>query len=210
MPGPTARPNEAREYALLLFLYNTGARVSEAKQLKVRDLQIGRGSGGYDLVTLHGKGGRRANARFGRKLNAFWPIRSSVAPPMTLLRQQARKAVYPLRGLSAHRTLRGSRAGTGRQNDNAACDPSHDGLPPGARRRRHQYRPRLAWPCLDQHHQHLCRDRPHPESSGSGPLRGRSATAGSIMEGGQESHGLSEILVSQEVCCGVLRRELLL
>ena len=46
------------EYALLLFLYNTGARVSEAKQLKVRDLQIGRGSGGYDLVTLHGKGGK--------------------------------------------------------------------------------------------------------------------------------------------------------
>lgn len=47
-----------REYALLLFLYNTGARVSEAIQLKVRDLQIGGGNGGHDLVTLHGKGGR--------------------------------------------------------------------------------------------------------------------------------------------------------
>ena len=46
------------EYALLLFLYNTGARVSEATQIKVSDLQIGHGSGGYDLATLHGKGGR--------------------------------------------------------------------------------------------------------------------------------------------------------
>jgi integrase/recombinase XerD len=46
------------EYALLLFLYNTGARVTEAVQLKVRDLQIGSGNGGHDLATLHGKGGR--------------------------------------------------------------------------------------------------------------------------------------------------------
>ena len=46
------------EYALLLFLYNTGARVSEATQLKVRDLQIGRGNSGHDLATLHGKGGK--------------------------------------------------------------------------------------------------------------------------------------------------------
>jgi len=46
------------EYALLLFLYNTGARVSEATHLKVRDLQIGRGKSGHDLATLHGKGGK--------------------------------------------------------------------------------------------------------------------------------------------------------
>lgn len=46
------------EYALLLFLYNTGARVSEATQLRVCDLQIGSRNGGHDLVTLHGKGGR--------------------------------------------------------------------------------------------------------------------------------------------------------
>ena len=46
------------EYALLLFLYNTGARVSEAAQLKVRDLQIGRGKGGHDLAALRGKGGK--------------------------------------------------------------------------------------------------------------------------------------------------------
>ena len=46
------------EYALLLFLYNTGARVSEATQLKVSDLQIGRGNAGHDLANLRGKGGK--------------------------------------------------------------------------------------------------------------------------------------------------------
>jgi len=40
------------------FCYNTGARVSEATQLKVSDLQIGRGNGGHDLANLHGKGGK--------------------------------------------------------------------------------------------------------------------------------------------------------
>lgn len=57
---PDRRTKRGRsEYALLLFLYNTGARVSEATHLKVRDLQIGRCSGGHDLATLHGKGGKK-------------------------------------------------------------------------------------------------------------------------------------------------------
>jgi site-specific recombinase XerD len=46
------------EYALLLFLYNTGARVSEATQMKVGDLQINLRNGGHALATLHGKGGK--------------------------------------------------------------------------------------------------------------------------------------------------------
>jgi integrase/recombinase XerD len=48
----------ASEYALLLFLYNTGASVSEATQMKVGDLQIGRRNSGHGLATLHGKGGK--------------------------------------------------------------------------------------------------------------------------------------------------------
>ena len=46
------------EYALLLFLYNSGARVSEATQLRMADMQIGRTDGGHALVTLNGKGGK--------------------------------------------------------------------------------------------------------------------------------------------------------
>ena len=46
------------EHALLLFLYKTGARVSEAIQLRVGDLQINGRAGGHALVSLHGKAGK--------------------------------------------------------------------------------------------------------------------------------------------------------
>ena len=52
-------PRGRVEHALLLFLYNTGARVSEATALAVRDLEPGRQNGRHALVTLHGKGGKR-------------------------------------------------------------------------------------------------------------------------------------------------------
>jgi integrase/recombinase XerD len=44
------------EHALLLFLYNTGARVSEATNLQVGNLEIGRHNNRHALVTLCGKG----------------------------------------------------------------------------------------------------------------------------------------------------------
>jgi integrase/recombinase XerD len=47
-------PQGQAEHALLLFLYNTGARVSEVTRLQVGDLQIGR-HGNHALVTLCGK-----------------------------------------------------------------------------------------------------------------------------------------------------------
>ena len=40
-------------------LYNTGARVSEAAQLKVSDLHVARSDSGHALVTLHGKRNKR-------------------------------------------------------------------------------------------------------------------------------------------------------
>ncbi len=45
-----------RDYALLLFLYNTGARASEVAQLKVADLRIPDVDRGNAFVMLHGKG----------------------------------------------------------------------------------------------------------------------------------------------------------
>ena len=47
-----------RERALLLFLYHTGARASEAAQLKVGAVQLAGSSSGQSLVTLRGKGGK--------------------------------------------------------------------------------------------------------------------------------------------------------
>ncbi len=54
----TQTPRGRIEHALLLFLYNTGARVSEATALVAGDLQVGRGKGEHALVHILGKGGR--------------------------------------------------------------------------------------------------------------------------------------------------------
>lgn len=47
----------SRDYALLLFLYNTGARADEAAQLTIGDLELhGRNRKSQSFVQLHGKG----------------------------------------------------------------------------------------------------------------------------------------------------------
>jgi site-specific recombinase XerD len=46
------------EAAVLAFMYNTGARVSEVAQLTVGDLQLDPRRRSYSLVTLLGKGGK--------------------------------------------------------------------------------------------------------------------------------------------------------
>jgi site-specific recombinase XerD len=49
---PEGRPNAQRDRALLLFLYNTGARAQEASDLRVAHVELGR----RPAVRLHGKG----------------------------------------------------------------------------------------------------------------------------------------------------------
>jgi site-specific recombinase XerD len=48
-----------RDYALLLFLYNTGARADEAAQVRISDLQLSPPTGrAVSLVLIHGKGSK--------------------------------------------------------------------------------------------------------------------------------------------------------
>ena len=54
----TSTPQGRLERALLLFLYHTGARASEAAQLRVGRLQLAGNGPGHSLVTLRGKGGK--------------------------------------------------------------------------------------------------------------------------------------------------------
>lgn len=56
---PDRRSERGRtEHALLLFLYNSGARVSEAAALQAGDIEFGRSEGRFDIATLRGKGGK--------------------------------------------------------------------------------------------------------------------------------------------------------
>ena len=57
--GPDRRTVAGRvEHALLLFLYNAGARASEAAGLQVEDLNLPERAGENARATIHGKGGK--------------------------------------------------------------------------------------------------------------------------------------------------------
>ncbi|CDC63477.1 uncharacterized protein BN777_00156 [Bacteroides sp. CAG:770] len=45
-----------RDYVLLLFLYNTGARAEEASAIRARDISVQKGRNGLSVVTITGKG----------------------------------------------------------------------------------------------------------------------------------------------------------
>lgn len=45
-----------RDYVLLLFLYNTGARAEEASAIMARDISVQKGRNGLSVVTITGKG----------------------------------------------------------------------------------------------------------------------------------------------------------
>lgn len=81
------------EHALLLFLYNTGARVSEAAQLKWRDLVMAARNGRHPLATIHGKGGKVRQC-------PLWPRTASALEELVVGQESAEgDAVF----LSRHR-----------------------------------------------------------------------------------------------------------
>jgi integrase/recombinase XerD len=60
-----------RDYVLLLFLYNTGARADEAAQLSVGDLNLARTpKKNHSFVRIHGKGNKQ-------RLCPLWPHTAS-------------------------------------------------------------------------------------------------------------------------------------
>ena len=90
---PDRRRERGRvEHALLLFLRNTGARVSGATALTVGDLEFGGGGERHGLVTLHGKGGKRRQC-------PLWPRTEAVLAELVAGRVggDGENAVFPSR-----------------------------------------------------------------------------------------------------------------
>ena len=107
----------------------TRARVSEAAQLKVSDLHVGRSDGGHALATLHGKGNKRRQcplkATHRARVGGAGGRRRAASDTVFLSRYS--KALYPVRSLSPCRAMRASRDSIG-QKENNPCGPRHTAL----------------------------------------------------------------------------------
>ena len=183
-------PRGRIEHAFLLFLYNTGARVSEATQLVAGDLQVGRRDGGHALVNIHGKGGKHRQC-------PLWPrtetalaelVEGRASGDAVFLSRQRRP--YTRSGAIASSSLCRSRAVARRKEDHTSHDPSHQRLLPAPGRNRSEHDPYLARSCQPRYHQCLRRDRSGDEGQGYGTLRCRAVRAGSTVEGEKGADGL--------------------
>ncbi len=80
-----------REYAVLVFLYNTGARVSELTGLTVGDLQLAEHPEAHSLLTLHGKRGRTRQV-------PVWPSTASLLSELAANRPASARLFHSRNG----------------------------------------------------------------------------------------------------------------
>ena len=86
MDAPSDAPDRStdqgrRDHALLLFLYNTGARADEAAQARVCDLALADTPRDHSLIQVRGKGNKLRRC-------PFWPQTVSELAPLIAGRQQ--------------------------------------------------------------------------------------------------------------------------
>ena len=194
-----------RDYALLLFLYNSGARADEAAQLVVGDLDL-------DVASVHilGKGRKHRQC-------PLWPdtvleLRALVVgrspqervflnrcgQPMTRFGVHALVERTALRAQSAMPSLATKRV--------SPHSIRHiDGDASAALGRRHQYRARVARPRLARHDQRLRRDRPRRKSAGARQVRGDERPRAEEAVAGQPRPDAVPALAVDGNLCGVRR-----
>lgn len=171
------RPQGRRDHALLLFLYNSGARAEEAAQLKIVDLHFTPAEwNGQAYVQILGKGGRTRQCPLWpatvREINALIANRQPHEPVFLNRLLQRLQTRRHLRRGKAVRTKSGrGRAFNCRQTSQPAHHSTHDSDAFAEGRCGHQHHPGLVGPCLPQHYQHLCRDRLGDEGESAGQMR---------------------------------------
>ena len=147
------------EHALLLFLYNTGARASEAAGLQVEDLHLPERTGENARATIHGKGGKiRITPMWTSTAKALAALSRDRPPGCGSVFWSRHRKPYTRHGIIETRAAcRRPRAGTHRAKDYAPCAAAQLCLSPPSLRRRHQHHSRLARSCVARDHQHLRR-----------------------------------------------------
>jgi integrase/recombinase XerD len=149
-------PLGARDHALLLFLYNTGARADEVARLTVGSLQLGRSPS----VRLHGKGNKfRHLPLVADNDNVFGLPCGEPRLEWAGIHESGQSADHALRYPPDGNSLRGlgqqGGADIGDQARKSTHDTTYNGRSPAARRRRHQYDPCMARPRLAGYDAHL-------------------------------------------------------
>ncbi len=167
-----------RDYALMLFLYNSGARADEAARLTIGDVDspsssvhiLGKGSKRRQcplwpdtMLELHKLAGQRQPQervflnRCGQPLTRFG-IHAIVE--RHALKTQVAIPSLEAKRVSPHHTLAGNQ--TCQSTQHSAFDSDS----PAARGRRHQHGTRLAWTRQSGHDQRLCRNRSRDKGPG--------------------------------------------
>ena len=148
-----------RDRSLLLFLYNTGARVQEAADLRAGHLDLGE----HPVVRLHGKGDKWRTCPLWRQtaellsslLESAGPAPGPAAPVFSARGQPlTRFGIYKI----VRRHAAEPRRPPHRPQRQPACLPPHRGRPPPRGRRRGERDPRLARSRRPQHDEPVCGD----------------------------------------------------
>jgi integrase/recombinase XerD len=170
---PTNGRLALRDRALLLFLYNTGARVQEAADLRAGDLDLGE----YPVARLHGKGDKwrtcplwRQTAQLLRGL--LGSPDTTPAPDTPVFRSGAGQALTRFGIYKIVRRHAGYLDDTPRHAQGQPAHlPPHCGRPPPGGRRRGERHPRLARARRPHHDEPLCRDQHQSEDRGAAQHR---------------------------------------
>ena len=174
LAAPDCRTAQGRrEHALLLFLYNSGARATEAAQLKIADLDIraacvrnqwkGRKAAPLPFVAGYRRRNRQTHRRTGGHRTRLFKSDRTADHPVR----------HPHHGRAQHLEAERKVPSSRNKARQPPFYPSQHGDPSSARRCRYQHHPRLARTRLARHHQHLCRNRPRNEGKSPSQMRTR-------------------------------------
>jgi len=204
--GLLAAPDQSssqgrRDHALLLFLYNSGARASEATSLRVGDIDWHSKS-----VRITGKGNKQRRC-------PLWATTLEHLRHLAGQRPAEANLFVNCRGQSLTRygihtlverhvaKLRASGAVAPRKADQSPHHSPHDRHPSASGGRRHQYDPCLARTRVARYHQHLRRDRPCHEKASAGDVGARENTTGDWrMVPPAGCHGFPAHVVASRIC----------
>jgi len=159
-----------RDHALLIFLYNTGARADEAAQVKIEDLFLAHSSRDHSLVQVRGKGNKLRRC-------PLWPqtvaeLSSLIASRPPTDRVFLNRCGQPITRFGIHTMVeRYVRKISASMASLAPCG------------RRHQHHPCLVGSRLAQHYKRLRRSRSRDEGQSARNLRDPRRSAEALEKG---------------------------